>query len=244
MLDSKRRLNKWARFVAPALGLMVAGIMAAPAGALTLQFEAITTNTTDGGGLTEPEFLALQSQLRVEVEEEGTPVSFQFFNDVGLQSSITDIYFEDVDGVFDWTSANITNSGGVAFSAGATPGDLPSGDLTTAYSLDSDSPGLVDNGVNALGEWVMVAGDYAGAHTSDDLVIALLDGTFRIGMHVQSLGANGEFSDGFVNLIPTVDDPRDPQDPQNPPIPEPATLGLIGMGVVALGLRNRRKNLT
>jgi hypothetical protein len=71
-----------------------------------------------------------------------------------------------------------------------------------------------------------------------DLLDAIAGGFFNIRLHVISIvGPNGTNGDSdWFNLTYTP-----PTDPEDPPIPEPATMGLIGMGLVALGLRSRRK---
>jgi hypothetical protein len=50
-------------------------------------------------------------------------------------------------------------------------------------------------------------------------------GSLRIGLHVQAIGTTGG-SESFIN---------------NPnPVPEPATLGLVGAGLLLLGWRKRK----
>src|SRR5262245_8799427 len=105
--------------VIKALGLVslsaAVGLSAGDAGAVLFGFEKI-----DGNG--NPD---VASQLFVDVTDSGSnTVTFKFTNNVGIASSITDIYFDDgtLLGI-----ATVTNGplGLVDFSAGATPGELP-----------------------------------------------------------------------------------------------------------------------
>src|SRR5688500_3166113 len=99
-------------------------------------FERITSNNSAD----------VASQLFAEITDAGSgQVDFKFTNAIGIDSSITDIYFDDGAGVLS-AIASISDSGaGVSFSQGASPGDLPSGnsadpdfEVTTSLSADSD----------------------------------------------------------------------------------------------------------
>ncbi|MDX2151770.1 MAG: PEP-CTERM sorting domain-containing protein [Bryobacteraceae bacterium] len=192
----------------------------------------------------------LAGQLKVNVQDTAGGAQFTFYNNVGIASSITDIYF-DLPGLSTtnpkpetlllFLSPNtpvITDSGaGVAFSAGADPGNLPRSttpdpDFDTLYSADSDAPPS-QNGVASSTEWVRFVFKYAATKDFDDVLSALEDGSLRIGLHVQSIGTAGR-SDAYIN------DPFEP--PQE--VPEPGTYAaLVGVGMGAfLWLQRRRKN--
>jgi len=151
-------------------------------------------------------------------------VLFKFFNNVGIASSITDVYFDDgtLLGI-----ATITSSAGVAFDDPATPGNLPSGNtasppfMTTAnFSADSDTP-IMANGVNSASEWLGITFNLINGKTYADTLAALGDGSLRIGLHVQAIGTTGG-SDSYVNVVP---------------VPGAVLLGFLGLGYAGMRLR-------
>lgn len=197
---------------------------ATPAHALIYGFSNITNNN--------PSNVNVANQLFVDVTDAGSnKVNFKFTNVGSIASSITDIYFDDGELL---SIASITDSGsGVAFSQGASPGNLPSGNnvnfnTTAGFSADSDSP-VQPNGVNP-GEFVNVLFNLQSGKTYSNVIAALntslaspgvdVNGGLRIGLHVQGIGSASK-SDSFVN-----------GGSQGQPVPEPLTL--LGSGV-ALG---------
>ena len=169
-----------------------------------------------------------EAQLWVDVTEvEGDlyQVLFTFYNEGPEASSICDVYFED--GHILGSTMEIINSTGVSFSEGADPGDLPGGndisfDATEGYTADSDSPAQ-PNGVNP-GEQLGIRFSLINENTFSDVIDDLNSGALRIGIHVQ--GFADEQSEGFINTPA--------------PVPEPATLLLIGSGLIGMaGFRKR-----
>jgi hypothetical protein len=177
---------------------------------------------------------SLASQLKVEVTEgEDGWVFFTFSNDIGIQSSITDIYF-DATGFFDRMRI-AEESAGVDFSAGsASPPDVPGGgsvtpefEVSTSLLADSDPPAQ-PNGINATGEYLTIKFKMATGVDFADVIAGLdmgpdTDEGIRIAAHVQGVGPNGE-SDTLICCTPG--------DNVNP-LPEPGSLALFGF--IALG---------
>lgn len=203
-----------------AFGLACAlGCGVSPALALTT-FQGINIDQED-----------LSGQLGVEVVDttataSGT-VGFKFTNNVGIASSVTDIYFDAVG--FLTGIHSIQASAGVAFDHPASPGSLPEeGNATppfdTTANLSADSNGgsgggVPGNGVNLSSEWVTVILNLATGKTIADIIASLgqVDGV-RIGLHVQSIGQRGG-SDSYVTSV----------------VPIPPALLLLGSAIVGLG---------
>lgn len=208
------------------LAAVLLGAAPLAASATTLGFDCITSNSGTNCS-------AGETQLKVEVSDSGG-LFFKFTNTGSMAMSITDVYFDDGSTALLATPMTITSSGGVSFSQGAAPPNLPGGDsLTPAFNVtagflaDADEP-PPQKGVNP-GEWLGISFAYASGKAFSDVDGELSSGDLRIGIHVQGFANGG--SESFVNLPPS----------EAPPIPEPATVAMLLAGLGIVGWRVRRR---
>lgn len=190
----------------------------------TFSFEQITNNSGSD---------AVEGQLSVELIDYGTNyVEFLFVNSGPLDSSITDIYFDDGDFR---SIASIFGFAGIAdevlFSVGAKPANLSGGETygfetSTGLSADSDSPHLKENGVNPNEQLGLILSVEEGL-TYSDVLNDILAGDLTIGIHVQSIG---EYSESFISTTAAI-----------PPVPVPGAALLGGIGLSLTGWAGRNK---
>jgi hypothetical protein len=160
----------------------------------------------------------------------GTQVYFKFTNVGVIDSSITDVYFDDKGALLEGISG-IEFSADVSFSSPATPADLPGGEninpefaVSAGLSADSDTP-VKHNGVNNNEiEWLKIIFDLQSGGSFASLISDLASGTLRIGIKVQAIGPLDE-SDGFVNI----------------PVPEPTTMLISALGLLGMGAAGRKR---
>lgn len=168
-------------------------------------------------------------------------VLFRFRNVGSAASSITDVYFDDgtLLGI-----ANVQNYGGVDFSQGASPANLPGGsnlapafETSAGFSADSNPP-THPNGVNPGEQLDVIFNLMSGKHYGD--LISGLNGqvldsngapALRIGLHAQSF-ASGQ-SAAFVNT------PGPLESVSAVPLPGALPLLLAGMGLFSLAGRRK-----
>lgn len=204
-----------------AAATLAASFWAASAQGATLSFFCITNNspTNCATGV---------SQLSVDVDPYGTnQVLFSFKNAGPLASSITDVYFDngsllDIATLID-KDDGVGGHSGVDFSEGASPPNLPGGNLispafqvTAGFLADSDAP-VSQRGVNPL-EWLGVVFSLQGTQSYSDVITELETGEIRVGMQVQSF-SNG-MNESLVNY--------------SLPVPLPGALFLLLSGLMAL----------
>jgi hypothetical protein len=157
--------------------------------------------------------------MNVSESDSGQAV-FEFHNENLTSSSVARIYFEDygLDEVED-----IQFSWGIYFEKDRRPANFPGGgalepDFDTAFSI-SASPPPVWHGIRPGGQ-LTVTVELDHGITYSDILTRLNEGSLRIGMHVIGLFDGSSFS--AVNEIP-----------------EPATIGLLGLGGLFMVRRRR-----
>ncbi|MCW5731774.1 MAG: hypothetical protein KIT20_13530 [Alphaproteobacteria bacterium] len=209
-----------------AAGLTLAA--AGPAMAIPFSFIKFTDNSTED----------ISGQLGLEVTPDGdNAIHFTFTNAVGIAASITDIYFDDIEPFSVGSLSIAARSQGVSFGLGATPHNVPGGNeigFLADFSADSNAgPGGVSgNGVNAAWEFLTLRFLLIEDFSFEEVVARMLEGEFRIALHVQSIGAERR-SDGYVTTAS--------REKAAPEVPEGNGLGLLGLGLLTLGFALRRR---
>jgi hypothetical protein len=193
--------------------------------AVPFDFYSITNNTPGDPAIGE-------AQLYVDVELLAeSEVRFIFYNDGPEDCSITQIYFDGFYGgnLYGWWYG----SGDVDFAA-ATPNnpidppDLPGGNtigFEAEFALGAVPP-VAPNGVGPEEYLEVHFSSFPETTLFADLLDNLETGETRIGIHVQ--GFDSEGSESFIT---------------SEPIPEPATMLLMGCGLLGLGVFGRKKFL-
>jgi len=196
-------VKRCARFL---VGAVLSAAAFTAQAAITFSFDCIGANSGTNCGIGEA-----QLDLTVSEGANGT-VNFLFTNTGSQASSITDIYFDWKAPALALTEGALTQSAGVSFAWGATPTNLPAGNMIAFSSdlgLDSNVP-TQPSGVNP-GEWLNIA--FAGSF--NELVEGLHSNDLLVGMHVQGCSNGG--SESFVS------------------VPEPAVYALLLVAIPLFG---------
>lgn len=199
--------------------LFMAGVSLATT--LSLDYSVVENNspTIDLSG---------QLETLVTIDNDTNTATFKVWNDVGLQSSITDIYFDypaddEAAALSGWS---FTDSGaGVDFASPASPGELPGNgsiSFTTDYSAGATPPPY-HSGLNLSTEWILFS---ANIYDGYDLYSALLSGAVRVGLKLQGLSDGA--SETYVSHVS--------------PVPVPAAAWLFGSALLGFMATRRRKN--
>jgi len=161
-----------------------------------------------------------ESQLKINVLDQGSSVSFLFSNTGPAQGAITDVYFDWASSASALTGGTIQNGAGVSMAWGAEPSNLPGGWMI-GFTADAgaDSSPAHPGGVDA-GEWVNF--NFAGSYAS--VLAGLNTGDLRVGVQFKGLATGG--AESFVVT----------------PVPEPETYAMLlaGLGLMGFVVRRRR----
>ncbi|MBM3487571.1 MAG: PEP-CTERM sorting domain-containing protein [Alphaproteobacteria bacterium] len=223
-------------FVTNRLGLVCASLASSivattsTAGAIT--FDQITNNSGQN----------YAADFSLEVTDLGSNQAlFKFSNAAGATGIITLIVFDDVDadlniGTIAINAAN--TSAGVNFVIDGSPANLPAGNNAVPpfdddRSVSRAAAGGVSNGIDG-GEMLGLTITLSGMSSFAELIGDLEAGTFRVGFHGQSLGAQ-EQSESYINTVPP------PGGGEPPRVPAPGGLALFALGAAALLFRRFRR---
>lgn len=205
------------------LGLAIgSAAMAAP---VTVNFTRITSNSSQNVA---SQFTCVVDLFQAASGGNPEVVSFRFQNAVGIQSSISEVYYDDgpLLGI-----ASLSQQGANFVGGGANPGNLPGGNtigFNATQIFSADAQGNPSNGLDVASDYLEMRFNLINGTTFQGIVDSLQSGALRIGMHVRAIGQDGN-SDGFVNTPPTV----------VIPLPGAAGMGIAGlMGIAAV--RRRR----
>ncbi|ARN72810.1 hypothetical protein [Oceanicoccus sagamiensis] len=188
----------------------------------TFNFSCITNNIDNDCQIGE-------DQIIVDILDGGVGyVDFKFTNLGPAQSTISEIYFDD--GTLLGLTDIATSSGGVKFSPGAKPPDLPGGntigfEVTAGFLADADNP-APKKGVN-VNEWVTITFELINGKTYDDTIAAM--GTeLLIGVHVTNFGSGG--SESLVAPAAGISE-----------VPVPGAAWLFGSALLGLAGATRKR---
>jgi len=231
-----------ARRMSALFGAAACVLLSAPLGHAETVTYSFTRFSTNGSVNPESQFTLEVRDFDKDNNTLAGQVSFLFRNTGLIASSITGTHFEDgaVLGI-----AYVNSGPGVDFSEpGSGPPSLPEGIglspafvTTKGFTARADPPRAA-NGVNP-GEWLEIIVDLKPDLAYGDVITAISNGfkrtsnlpysgnALRVGLHVQAIGGEGGFSDGFI--LSQI------------PLPAPVGLALAGLAGVVIITRRKRK---
>jgi hypothetical protein len=216
----------------------ISAVGMAAAGVLALAGVASATTVNVGFARVEPhnssQNPAAQFNCAVsDVVGHSNQVTFTFTNNVGITSSISEIYYDDRNPLQLLTLNEPLIQQGCSFAGGsANPGNLPGGNnlsppFQAIMGFSADAVGNPSVGIDTPTDFLTMNFTLQSGASFATVVSALNSGSLRVGVHVRNIGTNGQ-SDSFVNSnVSTV------------PLPIAAWTGgaaLLGLA----GLRRRR----
>lgn len=182
---------------------------------------------------------ASQYLLTVSDTTNAGEVKFTFVNNVGVSSSIADIYWDDPeDCLTDLLSiTNIPGAGGqVAYDEDTSPDNFPAGNninFTEEFQVEADNPAPA-NGLSLAQESLEVVFSLDTGKTAQDVIDAMnaenILERLRVGFHV--IAFEGEFDDISLSFV------TKPNSETFVPVPTPLLLISSGM-LLLVGLRRR-----
>ncbi|RMH23920.1 MAG: hypothetical protein D6693_10500 [Planctomycetota bacterium] len=198
----------------------LAGAGAARAASVDVSYTRITSNS---GQNVESQFITTVT----EVAGDPTVIDFIFRNNVGIASSISEVYFDNGATSSLFSGGAIAQQVGASFVFGsASPPDLPGGnsladpfDVTPGFLADAQGNPSV--GLNTASDLLRIRMTLLAGVTFGDVESALGTGALRLGMHVRAIGDDGE-SDSFVNGPPPI-----------VPLPGGGAMGLAALTILA-----------
>ena len=167
-------------------------------------------------------------------------------NNIGSNGVIGQVYVDiasTLEGFFSLDSFG--GSVGTAYTTPANPGALPSGNnaiptFDTDYSFGATPP-ATSNGA-LTGESFFVVFDLLNGQNQADIDALLLSGDLRFGMHVQSLELPGQTQGNSEALI-SNGGCVDCTPGQQTTVPEPASMLLLGTGLLAVARARSKKTV-
>ncbi|OQW73272.1 MAG: hypothetical protein BVN35_12285 [Proteobacteria bacterium ST_bin11] len=194
------------------------------------------------------------SQLSVEVFNQADAFSmlnqsigandvlFTFKNAIGIASNIAEIYFDDSNFLLSQYAPFLHLGGTTDFGTTLNPNNLPGGNTigfvaTSGFGADVN-PGNPNKGINASNDLLGIRIALQHGVSFLDLGHGLQDNALRIGLHVRSIGTDGE-SDSFVSNGETAGGGG-----LGSPVPLPAATWMFLTGLLGfLGLQRRRTSV-